>query len=436
MSEATPVCIALPRTPEVSCPSSSSSSSSSSSPSPSSPFLRPPRFAFSSFRAICKLLRSRSRLFSAICAAMRRSSSSSSSSSTRCKTRLNSCAVVSRSDSSRCHSTEEGAMPRGLESPPPREEVLPPVAAPAAAAACAAAACSACSACATAAASSASASAAAAAAADASASASARVRPGGAGAAKGVVERGLAGHGASCLAPPPITLPTTPAGDRLGGFAVPGAVATAPSPGAATIPSPMASSLASPGSATPTTRSGFHLRGRIRLLVKSLSGVSEETPTPTPGSSSTPSECHIGGPSPLASHLGGPSPWGSSSFGGGGGLGDVVSLTELRHLVAALDSQKDGFVDYTLLLASLIPPDVYSDEQRIAEVFEIFDLQKRGSVGPRDFCMALLGDGSKERSRRCDSLRQITEMLTEFDVDGDGRLSFAEFRAMARGWLH
>jgi len=110
----------------------------------------------------------------------------------------------------------------------------------------------------------------------------------------------------------------------------------------------------------------------------------------------------------------------------------------LRYLVDSLDGQKDGYVDYTLLLASLLPPEVYCDEGRIAEVFELFDLQKRGSVGPRDFYMAVLGGsssgGSSKRWRSQEpSLRQISEMLNEFDLDGDGRLNLREFQAMVRG---
>lgn len=237
------------------------------------------------------------------------------------------------------------------------------------------------------------------------------------------LEAGVAARRAGArLAPPPtITLP--PQSADL--FTVPGAM---PSP--ASDARAVAYSMASPGSALGRlqgdTRSGFHLRGRIKLLVKSLSGLAEETPTRTPGSclesSSTPSECRLGGPSPL----------GASAFSTCSG--EFVSHTELRYLVDSLDGQKDGFVDYTLLLASLIPPEVYSEEDRIKEVFELFDLQKRGHVGPQDLCMALLGVGSGSRRWRCrDSLRKMSEMLAEFDLDGDGRLNFNEFRTMVRG---
>lgn len=198
----------------------------------------------------------------------------------------------------------------------------------------------------------------------------------------------------------------------------------------AATPSPASTcayaSTASPGSASARlqgdTFSGFHVRGRLRRLVKNLSGLMEETPTATPGSSATPSECLRGGPSPDASCF-------SIEEGS-----EFVSLTELRYLVDALDGQKDGDVDYTLVLAALIPPEVYSDEGRISEVFELFDLQKRGSAGARDFCSVLLGEGTESRHWRSrPSSRIIAAKFEEFDIDGDGRLNFAEFKAMVQG---
>eukprot|EP00927_Polykrikos_kofoidii_P036849 TRINITY_DN31078_c0_g1_i1.p1 TRINITY_DN31078_c0_g1~~TRINITY_DN31078_c0_g1_i1.p1 ORF type:complete len:925 (+),score=122.39 TRINITY_DN31078_c0_g1_i1:136-2910(+) len=102
-----------------------------------------------------------------------------------------------------------------------------------------------------------------------------------------------------------------------------------------------------------------------------------------------------------------------------------ASLGELRDLVSSLDCTKNGMVDYSLLLAAMLPPIVYSDERRILEAFDLFDLQKRGLVYAEDLRLFLSGSGA--------SLRRCNEMLAEFDNDGDGALSQAEFVEMVRG---
>jgi len=219
--------------------------------------------------------------------------------------------------------------------------------------------------------------------------------------------------------------PGTPMqGGTPGAFQLPGTIVTTPSTASTSM-----KSLASPGSAPArrqgSTRTGLHVRHRMRLFAQSLSGLAEETPTmtptPTPGSSYALSEASSG-------------PLSFSTCA----VSSCLSLTELRHLVDSLDGQKDGYVDYTVLLASLLPSEVYCDKGRIAEVFELFDLQTRGSVDARDLYMAVLGGSSSGgSSRRWRSqepgLRQISEMLQEFDLDGDGRLNLREFQAMVRG---
>lgn len=132
---------------------------------------------------------------------------------------------------------------------------------------------------------------------------------------------------------------------------------------------------------------GLHVRQRVKNTVKRIAGT------------------------PMASDL--PSPEGQAS------------VAELKNLVAALDGTKNGTVDYTLLVASMLPSEVYSNEQQIAEVFALFDVQRRGFVSPRDLRAAV-------RSTDAD-LRRFAEMVAQFDLNGDGVLDLAEFRAMVLG---
>jgi len=104
------------------------------------------------------------------------------------------------------------------------------------------------------------------------------------------------------------------------------------------------------------------------------------------------------------------------------------STAELRLLARALDGAGSGSVDYTLLVASVLPPEVYEDPRRVAEAFEQFDFKKRGSFGPEELKMYLGKTKSKDRNSQ-----QFSDMIAEFDLDGDGALDWQEFLQMVSG---
>merc|ERR1711972_624847 len=104
-----------------------------------------------------------------------------------------------------------------------------------------------------------------------------------------------------------------------------------------------------------------------------------------------------------------------------------ASLTELKHFVDALDGIQNGIVDYTLLVAAILPPDVYCEETRIMEIFDQFDFRKQGNIGPEDL-LTLMSVKTKDIN-----LKYFSEMVAEFDMNGDGMLNLEEFRYMLQG---
>jgi len=148
----------------------------------------------------------------------------------------------------------------------------------------------------------------------------------------------------------------------------------------------------SPASATPHSITGLHVRRRVQNVVNRFKG------------------------SPMSDGQG------VDAIGGGA---DTPSPTELKKLVGALDGMKDGLVDYTLLVASMLPPEVYCDEQHILEVFGQMDIQKRGFISPGDLRVAVR---SKDADLKC-----FSDMLAVFDSNGDGVLDLAEFRLLVTG---
>lgn len=98
---------------------------------------------------------------------------------------------------------------------------------------------------------------------------------------------------------------------------------------------------------------------------------------------------------------------------------------DLASLVSAVDGTKSGTVQYTLLVAALMPQRAYCDDLRISEVFQIFDVRGRGHIMPQDLRVAL--QCPKGHPGR------FSQMVHECDCDGDGCISLAEFRSMVRG---
>jgi len=108
---------------------------------------------------------------------------------------------------------------------------------------------------------------------------------------------------------------------------------------------------------------------------------------------------------------------------------DFVSITELKVLVEALDGMKSGVIDYTLLVAALLPPEAYCEDARSQEAFVQFDVRRRGMITPEDL-QAMLRPGGKARDGQ--SLARFSEMVAEYDANGDGAIDLEEFRRMLR----
>lgn len=150
---------------------------------------------------------------------------------------------------------------------------------------------------------------------------------------------------------------------------------------------------------------GFHIRHRVKGAMRRLSRVSEDTP----GALSPPGLAHSPGMESVASE-------------------ELVSLTELKHLVDSLDGMKNGTVDYTLLVAALLPPAVYCDDSRVDETFEQFDIRKKGAIRAEDLCTKL----SEAVRAKETNVKKYAQMISEFDTNGDGQLDVDEFRGMLK----
>jgi Ca2+-binding EF-hand superfamily protein len=108
-------------------------------------------------------------------------------------------------------------------------------------------------------------------------------------------------------------------------------------------------------------------------------------------------------------------------------LGFAVKKEELRALLAATDKAQKGKVDadqFLELLAGMYTKRDPVEEMRKA--FRLFDEEGSGTISLRDMKRVAreLGEPLTDE--------ELTAMIEEFDTDGDGRVSEADFLAIMK----
>ncbi|CAM8886131.1 unnamed protein product [Rhodiola kirilowii] len=108
-------------------------------------------------------------------------------------------------------------------------------------------------------------------------------------------------------------------------------------------------------------------------------------------------------------------------------LGQSPTDEELMKMVRVVDKDGDGFINLDEFIELNTNKDVGSEDEALEslkEAFSLFDIDGNGSITAEELHKVLRGLGEE-----C-SVAECRKMISGVDVDGDGMISFDEFKIM------
>jgi len=105
-------------------------------------------------------------------------------------------------------------------------------------------------------------------------------------------------------------------------------------------------------------------------------------------------------------------------------LGKPVSLEEAKKSIELIDANGDGQIDFGEFIVMM---EAGTQEDELRAAFEIFDLDGNGYID-RDELKNVLA----KLSGKTPTDAEVDAMMGEADADGDGKITFEEFKIMMK----
>mgnify|MGYP003702150635 CR=1 FL=1 len=108
-------------------------------------------------------------------------------------------------------------------------------------------------------------------------------------------------------------------------------------------------------------------------------------------------------------------------------LGEDMSAEEAEALVSSADTDGDGLLDEEEFTKLAVQLEMGDEEERcrgLMEAFRMYEMEGEGRITPASLKRMLSKLGSHQGIEECQT------MICRFDLDGDGVISFEEFKIM------
>ncbi|CAN6298011.1 unnamed protein product [Urochloa humidicola] len=104
-------------------------------------------------------------------------------------------------------------------------------------------------------------------------------------------------------------------------------------------------------------------------------------------------------------------------------LGENFNESQLKAMIKAVDADGTGTIDFHKFL-NLMAHKLYNtdSEEKLREAFDVIDKDQDGYISATELRQVMTNLGEKVTDQ------EVEEMMREADTDGDGRVSFEEFK--------
>lgn len=105
--------------------------------------------------------------------------------------------------------------------------------------------------------------------------------------------------------------------------------------------------------------------------------------------------------------------------------GTMLKAEDIEALMKLVDLNANGTIDYNEFLAATMSQAQIEKEEHLRAAFAHFDANGDGNISREELRQALAGESDMSLSEK-----EIEEMISEADHDGNGEIDYAEFCAM------